>query len=247
MILVDHRTGSKELLPLFPKGSARAGVLQYGDFSFMGNGPGGMPVGVGVERKQVREIAGTIMDGRLVGHQIPGLLACYHTVYLVVEGRWRANPLTGILENQRGRDWKEVEVGVRRFMATDLVKFLTTLETMAGVRVRRTEDREGTVQEILGIYSWWTGKKWEDHSAHHAIPSPHLEVVPFTKASLLQDLAFRLPGVGWKRSLEVEAHFGSIQEMFNATQEEWEEIPGVGKDTARRIVEAINYTKGRKV
>lgn len=242
MITIDNRIGSKEFLPLFPPGSAKLGSLQYGDFMFVGNGPEGIPVGVGVERKQVREIAGTILDGRLVGHQLPGLLASYHTSYLVVEGRWRCGH-SGLLEEKRGKDWRTVEVGTRRFMATDLIKFLTTLELMAGIKVRKTEDKKATVVEVLGIHSWWTGKRWEDHSSHLAIPSPHLETTSFIKASLLQDLAFRLPGIGWKRSLAVEAHFGSIRGMFNAEEKEWREIEGVGKEMARRIVEAIRWER----
>ena len=92
MILIDNRTGSKELFPLFPKGSAKLCHLPFGDFSFVGNGPDEMPLNIGIERKQIREVAGEMSAGRLVGHQVPGLLATYQVVYLIVEGRWRGIP-----------------------------------------------------------------------------------------------------------------------------------------------------------
>lgn len=239
MVLIDSRTGSKELLPLFPKGSAKLATLAFGDFSFIGNGPGGMPYNIGIERKQVREIAGTMMDGRLVGHQLPGLLASYQVVYLVVEGRWRGGP-SGLLEQKRGREWRMVEVGTRHFMATDLIKFLNTLVIMAGVKVIKTEDQAGTVREVMGLESWWR-KKWEDHSSHFALPPQ--EVVPFSKASLQQSIAACLPGVGWKRSLAADLHFQSIEEMMGASVGEWMEVEGVGKDTASKIVSAMKWRR----
>ena len=132
MILIDNRTGSKELFPLFPKGSAKLCHLPFGDFSFVGNGPDEMPLNIGIERKQIREVAGEMSAGRLVGHQVPGLLATYQVVYLIVEGRWRGNTQTGILQTKR-REWEDVANGATRFMASAIRKYLTTLEMMAGM------------------------------------------------------------------------------------------------------------------
>lgn len=243
MILVDSRTGSKELLPLFPKGMARLDTLPFGDFSFIGNGPEGLPLMIGVERKTIREIASTISDGRLVGHQIPGLLQHYAVVYLVVEGRWTGHASTGILLENTTSGAREVQNGTVRFMAADIRKFLSTLENMAGVRLRYTPSMRDTTQEVLALHSWWTNKEWEEHRAHIAIQYPPVDTIMFRKPSLMQYWAACLPGVGWKRSRAVERHFPSIIDMVLSDEKEWQKIEGIGKGVAKKVIEAINWRR----
>ena len=252
MILIDSRIGSGELLHLFPKGSAKLDTLDFGDFAFTGNGPEGMPLNIGIERKQVREIASTMSDGRLVGHQIPGLLATYQIVYLVVEGRWRGNPKSGILEGGYGGTWGEVVNGTTRFMAEAVRKYLATLEMMAGVRLRFTEDKRGTAQEVLALHSWWTGKEWSEHQAHIAMQYPPIDTVMFRKPSLFHYWVACLPGIGWKRGKAVEEHFfprgrtfeEAAMSILMADVKEWCQVEGIGKTTARKVVETIKWRRG---
>lgn len=243
MILIDSRVGSGELLPMFSKGVARCATLPFGDFCFTGNGPGGMPLNIGIERKQVREIAGTLADGRLVGHQLPGMLREYHVVYLVVEGRWRGAPGSGILQVKKG-EWRDVENGSARFLADTIRKFLSTLENMAGVRLRYTEDKKGTVQEVEALYSWWVEKEWSEHDSHLAIQFPQVETVMLHKPSVMRRMAACLPGIGWKRSGAVEAHFQNIIDMVCGETDEWMEVEGVGKETARKVVDTLQKGRG---
>jgi ERCC4-type nuclease len=243
VILVDSRIGSKELFPLFPKGQAQLTTLPFGDFSFIGKGPEGIPVMIGIERKTIREIAGTISDGRLVGHQIPGLVKHYGVVYLVVEGVWRGHRTTGILRELHTGLWRDIQNGPVRFMANDIRKFLYTLENMAGVRLRYTPTMEDTAQEVLALHSWWTNKEWAEHRAHIAIQYPPVDILMFRKPSLMQYWAACLPGVGWKRSRAVEQHFPGIIDMVLSNESEWEKVEGIGKVTARKVVEAINWRK----
>jgi len=248
MILIDKRVGSGPLFYLFPKGQAQLTTLRYGDFAFTGNGPEGMPYQIGIERKQIREIASTIGDGRLMGHQIPGLVREYQVVYLVVEGRWRGDPKTGILQTQQYwrkgyPSWEDVCNGTARFMANDIRKFLTTLESMAGVRLRYTEDQRGTIQEVLSLHSWWTGKEWEGHHAHLVIQGPPIERMWLRKPSVFQYMAACLPGIGWKRSGAVVAHFPTLGDMVMAGEKEWCKIEGVGKGVAKKVVEVINWRR----
>lgn len=243
MILVDSRTGSKELLPLFPKGSAQLATLPYGDFSFVGNGPDG-PLHIGVERKQVREVAGTISDGRLIAHQIPGLLKEYHVVYLVVEGRWRGDPRSGLLQVAHRDRWDTIQNGSRRFMAADISKFLSSIENMAGVRLRRTDDQLGTSQEILALHGWWTGKEWEDHRSHTAIQFPQPEAALFVKPSLEFMFAALLPGIGYQRAKVVVRKFESVADMVLADEKDWRAIEGIGKGIAEKVVKTIWKKRG---
>jgi len=249
MISVDSRVGSKELFHLFPKGIARLTTLQFGDFCFVGNGPGGLPLNIGIERKGIREIAGELSAGRLVGHQVPGLVQEYQVVYLVVEGRWRGDPRTGVLQTKvywkTGRpSWEDVANGTTRFMAEAIRKFLTTLENMAGVRLRYTEDKRATVQEIQALHSWWTGKDWSEHQSHIAIQYPPVDTLMFRKPSVLQYMAACLPGIGWKRSKAVEKHFACLIDMVLADEREWCKVEGIGKETARKVVNILQWRRG---
>ena len=72
MITVDNRTGSIELLPLFPKNTAKPGYLAFADFAFTGRGyANGLPLLIGVERKTTTDLLSSMTTGRLSGYQIP--------------------------------------------------------------------------------------------------------------------------------------------------------------------------------
>jgi ERCC4-type nuclease len=97
VITIDRRTGSGELLPLFPKGVAELGCLEYGDFAWIGKGPEGLPLAIGVERKQIHDLVNSMASGRLQAHQLPGMINTYKISYLVIEGIWRPCPTTDII------------------------------------------------------------------------------------------------------------------------------------------------------
>lgn len=240
MISVDERMGSREFLTLFPPGEAKIAHLEYGDFAFAGNGPGGMPVMVGVERKKIREIAGDLATQRFVGHQLPGLVSSYFVVYLLLEGEWSADESGRLVEG--AGYWKRlVECGSRRFMAGEIDKFLTTMDTIVGVRVRIARNKGETVRIVRSLQSWWGGKEWGEHHAHLALPP---QPVLLRRPSLLRAIASCFPHIGWKKSGEVEEHFGgSISRMMGASEKEWGKIPGIGKKLARDIVESIKWEK----
>lgn len=242
MILVDDRVGSRELLHLFQHGSATLYRLEYGDFSFIGNGPDG-PVMVGIERKQVREVASTLLDHRFTGHQLPGLLQQYQIVYLIVEGRMRAAPGTGLLEYKRSNGWVQIVNGTRRYMASDIRLFLSTIENTCGVRLRFTESQRGTADEVKALHDWWTGKEWQDHKSHLANRNPLPDTTWVRKPTLVEQIAACLPGVGWKRARAAGLVFPSVQEMVEAVVEDWEKVEGIGKGVAAKVVAAINGNK----
>ena len=115
MIQIDERTGSAELQSLFPPGVPTiVGRLEFGDFAFLGNGPEDEPVSIGVERKGIRDLLNSMVTGRLVGHQLIGLVNNYHYVYIVVEGLWRFNPTDGMMEEHSNGGWVPIQLGSRR-------------------------------------------------------------------------------------------------------------------------------------
>lgn len=237
MIFVDDRQGSRELADLVTDGILTR--LEFGDAMFMGNGPEGN-VDIGVERKTIGDLINSVTTGRLSGHQLPGLLSSYYKVYLMVEGVWRGNRNTDALEVKRNKGWRELERGRRRFRASDVWMYLTTLEVMTGVETRITYDMAHTCQIIEYLSKWW-GKEWESHKGHLQMHKggPPTALVRPGKPSLIRRMAAELPLIGWGRSLEVEKRFGSVEEMVMAGEEDWMEIEGIGKTTARQVVKAI--------
>ncbi len=238
MVLVDDRVGSLELMDHIP--DAIEVRLEYGDCEIEGNGPEGK-IKVGIERKKLGELVTSIKTGRLIGHQIPGMVKHFDIVYLVVEGLWRRGPQNSIEVWKRGR-WGEAQTGRLGWVA--MHGLLCSLEEMWGVRVRTTADIRETGELIRGLARWW-GKRWERHKGHLTIYTGSRAKVELIDGgvSILRKVSSVLPGVGYERSAAVEEVFGSVERMVGATVEEWMEIEGIGKITAKRVWEAIHEGK----
>jgi ERCC4-type nuclease len=216
--------------------------LEYGDACFTGNGPHG-PVAVGVEVKKVHDALQCMTDGRFAGHQLPGLVRTYDRVWLVLEGRFTVDFSSGLLLAE-GRRRKEISHGTRRFMYRDLDNWLTTMESCAGVRVRRTTDRVETARCLADLYGWWA-KPFHDHKAHLALHTDAPDVALFSRPSFARMVAAQLPGVGFKKSQAVVQKFGTVVEMVNAEESEWATIDGIGETLANRIFNALRDTRTR--
>jgi ERCC4-type nuclease len=214
--------------------------LEYGDAMIIGHGADG-EVEIGVERKTIGDLVNSITTGRLSGHQLPGLLSTYYKVYLIVEGMWIGRGAGDELEVQgHRRMWKELERGKRKFRASDIWAYLTTLEA-TGVVVRTTYDLVHTCQMIKYLAKWW-GKEWGAHRGHDMLhkggpPAAELRV---GKPSMVRRVAAELPGIGWKRARSVESLFRTVEDLVVATEEELREIEGVGEITARAIYKSLH-------
>jgi ERCC4-type nuclease len=233
MILIDSRVGSRDLLEPLGKGAMLA-TLEYGDISFVGLGPKATPLFIGIEFKTVMDVLACVIDGRFAGHQLPGLVKEYDHVYLLIEGLFKANS-DGILEIPRGRTWREVRLGSRRFMWRDFQTWLTSMETFGGVKIRHTSGRKETILMIKALKRWWSSKEWEEHRSHLAVNKSQSHALG-TKYSLKRRIAAQLPGIGDEMSGRVSCHFSSIDEMVNAPKDIWTEIEGIGDKTAEKII-----------
>lgn len=226
MIVIDDRIGSKEFeKPLRTLGAqVKVDRLEFADFAFEGKGPEGRPVSVGVERKDIGDLLQCMADHRFTDHQLPGLLAHYEVVYLIVEGAWRPSH-EGTIEILRhgwgappsGRDWSYEAV----------INFLTSLEARAGIKVRRTTNKHETAFNLYALERWWN-KGWEEH--HSIEPFSGVDVFgnafAVKKPSLLWQVASRLPGIGSGKVGAVAKRFGSVRDLVLATDKEWEEVKG---------------------
>ena len=233
LVLVDDRAGSVELAPHL-KDSLLV-RLEYGDVAFQGNGPDGV-VKVGVEHKRVGDLLNSIQNGRLSGHQMPGMVGEYDRVYLIVEGLWREGE-GGEVEVWKGR-WRE-NYGRMKWSAVQ--GYLSNLEEMFGVRVRCTGSKGESVRVIEGLVKWW-GKKWKGHRAHKVVYGGVKVAANLSgrDVSMVRKVASVLPGIGVQRAEDVEKVFGSVREMCESGEEEWVKVKGIGSVVSRMVQEALN-------
>lgn len=240
-ILVDSRVGSKEIGPfLSTLGLPVEEVkLDYGDFAFEGNGPNG-PVLIGVERKRLGDMLTSMRSGRLAGHQLQGLISTYSPAYLLVEGIFRRGQ-DGVLEAPQGwgrGGWGPFKLGSQAFLFSEMDNFLTSLENIAGLKIRYSSSKTATAQTLQSLHAWW-GKPWDRHKSLGVIYTPPPATLEMMEPSLLRKIAVQLPGVGWEKSIAVERKWRTTLDMILAEVEDWESLPGFGKTLANRIVTAL--------
>lgn len=237
MITIDSRKGSAELLPLFPSGAAQLGFLQYADFAFTGNGPNNIPWLVGVERKTIRDLLNSMTGGRFAGHQLIGLLNEYNTVYLIVEGLFRPCPKDGILEIYSKSGWYTLEVGNRTYMMSDIQMWLNTLAVKCGIHCLITRTDIETMRQITALYNWWVRKDFEEHRSH--LQPNTGQVAVLVRHSIVRRIAAQLTGIGWERAKDIDNHFESVEAMCWCGENEWQEVPGIGKKLATSIINEL--------
>lgn len=261
---MDNRAGSKELYPLLKARGLPVTLtrMDYGDVSWLGLGPEGVPVSVGVEVKTIHDALKCIADGRFAGHQLPGLVQAYDQVWLLIEGLWRSNAKTGILEYRHSRgEWRECSAGSRRFMCADLLTWLFTITVKGNIQVARVSDWGEATIWLSTLYNWWTVKGWEGHKSHLAFHDGTRHGTPFKRdraanmvasladKALLQRpttarmVAAQLPNVGWTKSAAVAKRYRTVEELVQATPEELQELDGVGPKIAQGIYEALRSYK----
>lgn len=264
LLYVDNRAGSKELFPLLCAKGLPAVLtrMDYADISFLGVGPEGDPVGIGVEVKTLRDVLSCIADGRFAGHQLPGLIQSYDQVWLLIAGLWRANAKTGMLEyRKRKGTWEEASVGTRRFMARDLMTWLMTIEIKGGIRSVRVPDWGDAVVWLSALYGWWNSKGWDGHNSHLVFHDGSRHGTPYkrdrasqmvmslsdrallNRPTLTRMIAAQLPNVGWTRSAPLAKRYRTVEELIGATPEELMEIEGIGPKIAQEIWTSLRSPK----
>jgi len=240
-ILIDNRVGSVELADYMPPSLIKVCRLQFGDAAWVGNGADGESM-VGVERKRIRDFLSSTASGRLSGHQLPGMLNTYNKTYIVLEGIWRPNPTSGVIEVRHGRAWRTLANGKRTWGYAELVGMLESMTNHCGVEVWRTSGIEETARWLLATNKWW-GKEWEEHKSHKT-PHAVAPTAQLTRMSPVRRVIMQVEGVGWDRSREVDKRFRSIVDMVNAPKSDWVAIDGIGKVIADKILNTFHNGGG---
>lgn len=244
MILIDTSVGSRELLSLIRAYGADAGLSPKlkADFQFVGCGEDG-PLLIGIERKAISDLLSSMRDKRLAGSQIGPMLLTYDVRYLIIEGYWRRGRDTGLVEVRNGV-WKAARGS---FRYSEVSRFLASVRELGDIRIWRTADEEETAAYIAEEWHWWQ-KEWTEHRTHRTLYVPgiaakrrgHKPRMFHHAASLKEKWLAALPHID-ARALELAQYFVSAHDVASVTEERLE-AGGIGKKTAREIVEAIHAT-----
>lgn len=233
MILIDPREGSKELAdPLSRMGlPVRLERMEYGDVAFIGRGPE-EDLGIGIEYKSVSDLLQSWHDGRLLGHQLPGMLQSYSISYLLVEGAVSADTDDSIRILSRRNRW---ELARSQTKFSNLVGYLETLSQCYGVKILQSTTLLASAVMVASIYRWWQ-KDYHTHGTAvtiHTAPGLRRGLIMPTR---IMKVASTFPGVGSEKLLDIEAKFDSIKQMVNADAETWRTIDGIGRKVSENIV-----------
>lgn len=214
--------------------------LESGDICFEGIGPGNHPALIGFERKHLADVVNSFLNRRLSGHQIRTMLNTYSYCYLIVEDVWRPDENGGICILS-GKSWMPFTSFGAGITYRQLDGFLSSLELLANVIVLRTTSIRETANLLISRYQWWQ-KPWTDHHSHDEIYAPGPEIAPtrgrarfYTRPpNLVEKIAAQLPGID-RKAWDVGKRFSTVDQMINASEKDWMEIPGIGKGIAGQV------------
>lgn len=255
MIRLDDREGSKQLLQPLQRRVGKANVtltrLEFGDACFMGYGlQGARTESIGIEVKKLPEFLSSISTGRLAGHQIPGMLEDYDVNWLVIQGDWKTQKVGGPLGFYRkgkkrvpfsGSSFQPFNFSQQAHSYTGAMKFTITQLMYNGVHTWRTSGPAETADAIEAIY-FWSRTKPDRHKSHRVIYTPQVRTdgrVALVPPSIRMKVAAQLPGISSTKAEAIAKAFPSVAMMVDATREEWESIPGIGKKLAEGIMRSL--------
>lgn len=237
---IDDRIGSVELAPLFQPYGIKPIVcrLEFGDLDFVGRGQYG-GCAIAVERKRINDLVSSIQSKRLSGHQLPGMAKQYDYAYLIVEGAWRPGE-HGQLEISNHGKWLAAYSG--HVMYRQIDNYLSTLEIKSGMIYRRTYNELETVAVVVDLMRWWE-KPWDDHHSHDVkyqpADGPEGKRLRMIAPSQVELVARTLPGMD-RKAKRVSKMFATVSAMVAADEATWCQIEGIGKASARHIMEALH-------
>lgn len=237
MLRIDGRAGSASLYEALKSRGVDAELVRLaaGDIEMVGDGPEG-PALVGIEFKTTHDLLQCFADKRFVDNQLPAMREQFTVPWLLVEGPVKCGEAGELLVWRAGQ-W--VIPGVCRTFQT-WSQWLLGLTLRGRVLVHHTGNRNTTLEWITAWHKNWLAP-WSSHKSHtgfmdplHALPATQIEPV-----TLCQRFAALLPGVGPGKSKAVAERFGTIHNAAVADVDAWEQVDGIGRKGAVKIVRAV--------
>lgn len=247
MMLVDDRIGSRDLHGALERLGVPVDLtrLDSCDVAFVGRGLQDEPITIGVELKRVRgadankaDLLSSLRSGRFAGSQL-GRMQDYDRAWLVTEGLWRTSE-DGVVEVYGQGRWTPLQYGRSTLLMADLQAELLTVIIRGGLGYWHCPTPRDTVRFLATLYRWWTHKSLDEHRSHQAIYLPPPDRAVFVEPSVLCKMLSCLPGVGYEKAVAIEAHFGSLAAVWNATPQDLCAVDGIGTVMADRIYTTLH-------
>lgn len=223
-------------------------MLICGNGPVCGNGPA--TILIAVEVKSFGDLLQSADSGRLQAEgdgQLTVMLREYQQSWLLWYGAVRCGD-AGNLEAPGGRGdngrtlWRPVTRNGRSDSKPISCEFLDAMLlaiAAMGVLVHHVQSERQAARWLGTLYNYWA-KPYSEHKFTHtfsAAPRFPKQIPGVTPQQLerARRLFDRYTGLGMERALAVAKHFGSVQEIANATEKELQEVPGIGKILAAAI------------
>lgn len=162
-----------------------------------------------VERKTREDFENSIIDGRLF-EQVSRITSAYEKVIYVIEGH-----------SFDGRINRRALMGA-----------ISSLILNNNISLFFTRDAEGTAELISAL-----AHKEQIESQHAVLLRKPIKRDDPNLAVLY--VAAALPNIGEKTAEKLLLHFGTLQALFNATEQDLMAIKGIGKQRARQLAKIL--------
>lgn len=193
-----------------------------------------------IERKKIPDMISCITTGRYLSQCQAAKEDGADQLILILEGQYRPNQDDGLVEVP---GWGRVHkrpgwtVTTPAITYSRLTQYLFELDYLAGISVIKSHDVHETASIIKAIYTNFQLPPDKHNSLHQIYTQP--TPVQLRKPSLVRRMSFCIDGIGWDRSGAVDTRFKTPVEMVSATEQDWEEIDGIGKTTAKKVIKQL--------
>ena len=236
MIYITKAPNDAEMMPHFPTGLAQFYDIAYGDACFVGAPVDGIGTLCSGERKKLGDMISCIESGRHIEQVRRAYQAGWNRQFLVFQlDQPIRKGVGGFLEVRRGKSWELYTAIGREFHYNKLMDYLNEIYWLGGVQVIITRSTKQSVEAIIGVYRILS-KPPEAHrilDKFYSAPIPKVSMLGVPP--LIERMAKELPGVGWERSKAIAARFVTVKRMVRATEEDWLDVPGIGRGILDRI------------
>lgn len=163
---------------------------------------------VGVELKKVPDFVGSLIDGRLI-EQVKELKRNFEKAILIIEG-------------------EEDIFAVRKVHANAIRGALASIVLGFGVPVLYTKDSQDTAALLAVMAKREQQGDSKEYSLHTSKPQSIKEQQEY--------LVSAMPSIGLGTARILLEHFGSIKALVGASEEQITSVKGIGKITAKKLV-----------
>jgi Fanconi anemia group M protein len=169
---------------------------------------------VGVERKDVADFSQSIIDGRLFT-QLIALKRSYPVPLLIIEG--------------------ETLYGHRALNPEAIRGAISAITLNFDIRIIWSRSTKDTARYLRNIAN-------REQRKGDSTPSIRTEKAPIETSKLLEFIIAGFPNINTVLAKRILEKFGTLENFFNASAEEIQEIKGIGKKIALEIKELITAT-----